>query len=191
MIFTETELPGAYAIEIERREDERGFFARAWCEEEFRALGLTTRFVQCNISWTRRRGTVRGLHFQVSPHQEVKLVRCTRGVIYDVIIDLRPNSPTFKQWVSVELSAENRKMLYVPGGFAQGFQTMVDDSEVFYPASEFYHPESERGVRWDDSSFTIKWPERRELTVSEKDRSWPDFSFPVTDSVHRPISGPT
>src|SRR5438128_11338283 len=139
VIFIEIQLQGAYIIEPEKLEDERGFFARSWCEREFAAHNLNPRTAQCNISFNRKTGTLRGMHYQTAPHAEAKLVRCTRGAIYDVIIDLRPNSPTFKQWVAVELTAKNRRMLSIPEGFAHGFQTLMDNTEVFYQMSEFYH----------------------------------------------------
>ena len=173
MIFHETKLKGVYIIEPEWLEDERGFFARTFCQEEFAAHGLNPRVVQCNISFNKKKGTLRGMHYQIAPHEEVKLVRCTRGAIYDVIIDLRPDLPTFKRWVAVELTADNRRMLYIPEGFAHGFQTLEDDTEVFYQMSESYHPECARGVRWDDSAFGIEWP-LLDLTISAKDRSYPD-----------------
>lgn len=176
MIFAETKLKGAYIIEPERLEDERGFFARTFCQEEFAAHGLRTRFVQCSISFNKKKGTLRGMHYQVAPHEEAKLVRCTMGAIYDVIIDLRPGSPTFTQWVAVELTAQNRKMLYIPEGLAHGFQTLEDDTEVFYQMSEFYHPECARGVRWDDPVFGIKWPKIHHRIVSEIDQRYADFS---------------
>ena len=175
MIFTKTELPGAYVIDLERREDERGFFARAWSEDEFAERGLSTRVVQCNLSWNERRGTLRGLHFQRPPHAEVKLVRCTRGAIYDVIVDLRPGSPAYGRWLGVELTAENRRMLYVPEGFAHGYQTLVDGTETYYQVSEFYAPGAEGGLRWDDPALAIEWPEADERIMSAKDESWPDF----------------
>jgi dTDP-4-dehydrorhamnose 3,5-epimerase len=158
MIFTETKLKGAFVIDIEPREDERGFFARSWCEDEFKEHGLNPRLAQCNISFNKKRGTLRGMHYQIEPFPEAKVVRCTMGAIYDVILDLRPESPTFKQWFAVELTAENRRALYVPEGFAHGFQTLVDNTEVFYQMSEFHHPECARGVRWDDLAFGIEWP---------------------------------
>jgi dTDP-4-dehydrorhamnose 3,5-epimerase len=168
-------LEGAYLIELERREDDRGFFARAWCEREFAAHGLNTRLVQANVAWSRQKGTVRGLHFQRPPHAETKVVRCTKGAIYDVIVDLRPGSPTHRQWLAVELSADNRRMVYVPEGFAHGYQTLVDDTETFYQVSEFYTPAAEAGVRWDDSAFGIDWPHSIGALLSEKDRRWPDY----------------
>lgn len=175
MIFREAELPGAYVLELERREDERGFFARAWCRDELAAHGLDARVAQANVSWNERRGTLRGLHFQRAPHAEVKLVRCTRGAVYDVIVDLRPGSPTYTRWLGVELSAENGRSLYVPEGFAHGYQTLVDGSETFYLVSEPYAPGAEGGVRWDDPAFGISWPDVAERVVSAKDGSWPDF----------------
>lgn len=174
MIFTETSLEGAFLIEPERREDERGFFARTWCRREFGSHGLHKQWVQCNISFNRRKGTLRGLHYQTPPYEEAKLIRCTRGAIYDVIIDLRADSPTFTQWVAVELTADNRQMLYIPEGFAHGFQTLTDETEIFYQMSQFYAPEYASGVRWDDPALNIAWP-AGERTISERDRSYPDF----------------
>lgn len=168
MIFTETKLKGAFIIEIEPREDERGFFARSWCEDEFKQHGLNPCLVQCNISFNKKRGTLRGMHYQAAPYAEAKVVRCTMGAVYDVIIDLRPDSPTFKQWISVELTAENRRALYVPEDFAHGFQTLMDNIEVFYQMSEFYHSECARGVRWDDPAFGIDWP-IDEVIISGRD----------------------
>ncbi len=174
MIFTETPLKGAYIIELERIEDERGFFARSWCAAEFAEHGLNPNLAQCNLSFNKKKGTLRGMHYQAAPHEEAKLVRCTKGAIYDVIIDLRPDLPTFKQWFGVELTAENRKALYIPEGFAHGFQTVKDNTEVFYQMSEFYHPESDRGVRYDDPAFGIEWSSAN-ITVSPKDISRPLF----------------
>jgi|SRR5215217_4304745 len=175
MIFTETKLQGAFVIEPERLEDERGFFARTWDREEFEAHGLNPHLAQCSISFNKWKGTLRGMHYQAAPHEEAKLVRCTRGAIYDVILDLRPSSPTYKRWVAVELKAKTHRMLYVPEGFAHGFQTLKDESEVFYQISEFYHPESGRGVRWDDPAFDIRWPEGRSV-ISHRDAGYPDYS---------------
>ena len=175
MIFKETELPGAYVIDLERREDERGFFARAWCEDEFAAHGLSTRVAQCNLSWNERQGTLRGMHFQRPPHAEVKLIRCTRGAIYDVIVDLRPESPAHGRWIGVELTAENRRLLYVPEGFAHGYQTLEDDTETYYQVSVPYAPGAEDGLRWDDPAIGIEWPETYERVISAKDRAWPNF----------------
>jgi dTDP-4-dehydrorhamnose 3,5-epimerase len=174
VIFTHTELPGAFVIDLERREDERGFFARAWCMDEFGDHALSTRVVQCNIAFNRTRGTLRGMHFQEPPHAEVKLVRCSRGAIYDVIIDLRPESPTYMQWIGVELTEQNGRMLYVPEGFAHGYQTLADDTETFYQVSEFYAPQAEGGVRWDDPAFGIEWPLEVSV-ISEKDARWADY----------------
>jgi len=175
MIFTETKLKGAYIIEPERLDDERGFFARTFCQEEFKAHGLNPRVVQCNISFNKKRGTLRGMHYQVAPYEEAKLVRCTMGTIHDVALDLRPDSLTFKQWIGVELSAENRRMLYIPEGFAHGFQTLEDNTEVFYQVSEFYHPESTRGVCWNDPEFGIEWSLSNPI-MSDKDKSFRDFA---------------
>jgi dTDP-4-dehydrorhamnose 3,5-epimerase len=174
MKFVPTTLQGAYVIEVEPREDERGFFARAWCQREMAEHGLDPKVVQCNLSFNHTRGTVRGMHYQLAPHQESKLVRCLRGSIFDVIIDLRPESPTYAKWFGVELSAEKRNMLFVPEGFAHGYQTLGDDTEVFYQVSEFYQPGSEAGIRWDDPSFSIQWPIQATL-ISAKDRGHPDF----------------
>ena len=174
MIFKETKLKGAYIIELELLEDERGFFARTFCQEEFEVHGLNPRVVQCNIAFNRKKGTLRGMHYQVAPHEEAKLVSCIRGAIYDVIIDLRPDSTTYRQWLTVELDAEDYKMLYVPEGFAHGFQTLKDNTVVFYQMSEFYHPECARGVQWDDPAFGIEWP-LAEVIISAKDRGYSNF----------------
>jgi len=172
--FTATTLPGAFLIELEKHADHRGFFARTFCEREFESHGLQARYVQCSISFNLRKGTLRGMHFQAAPFQEAKLVRCSQGSIYDVIIDLRPDSPTFKRHLGVELSAANGKTLYVPEGFAHGFQTLQDNSEVFYQISQFYAPEHSRGVRWNDPAFGIVWP-AAERTILERDQSYADF----------------
>lgn len=174
MIFAETGLPGAYVIEIERRVDERGFFARTWCQAEFEAHGLNPRLVQCNVSFNRRAGTLRGMHYQAAPAAEAKLIRCTRGAIYDVIVDLRPDSATYLQHLGVMLEAETHTMLYVPEGFAHGFLTMAGDSEVFYQMSEFYAPDLARGVRWNDPRFGIQWPAPVQC-ISARDAAYPDF----------------
>ena len=175
MIFTETKLKGTFIIEPERLEDERGFFARTWCKREFELHGLNADLVQCNISYNKKKGALRGMHFQKHPHEEAKLVRCTKGAIYDVIIDLRKNSPTYTNWFSIELTANNHKLIYVPEGFAHGFQTLLDDTEVFYQMSEYYYPEYMDGIRWNDHLFNIKWPES-ECTISARDKKFPDFS---------------
>lgn len=174
MIFTETELEGAFVVDPEKLGDERGFFARAWDRQEFEAHGLNPQLAQCNISFNKEKGTLRGMHYQAAPYEEAKLVRCTRGAIYDVAVDLRPDSPTFKQWVGAELTVDNRRMLYVPEGFAHGFQTLEDDTEVFYQVSAFYSPDHGRGVRWDDLAFGIKWPTETRVIV-DRDRKYPDF----------------
>jgi dTDP-4-dehydrorhamnose 3,5-epimerase len=176
VIFRETALGGAFVVELERIEDERGYFARTFCAREFREHGLTAEVVQANTSFNRRKGTLRGLHFQAAPHEEAKLVRCTRGAVYDVIVDLRPSSPTFRRWVSVELTAENGTMLFVPEGFAHGYQTLEDDTETAYLMTAYYEPSAGRGVRWDDPAFGIDWPGVEERTINERDRSWPDFN---------------
>jgi dTDP-4-dehydrorhamnose 3,5-epimerase len=174
VIFTETPLPGAFVIGPEPFEDARGLFARTWCGREFESRGLETRIAQCSTSFNKRKGTLRGMHYQASPAAETKVIRCTRGSLHDVIIDLRPNSPTFTGHFAVVLSADNRQMLYVPAVFAHGFQTLEAGTEVFYQISEFYSPEHGRGVRWDDPAFGIRWPED-ERTIVERDRSYPDF----------------
>jgi dTDP-4-dehydrorhamnose 3,5-epimerase len=176
VIFIETELPGAFIIDLERIEDARGFFARAWCEREFSEHGLDHPIAQCNLSFNKRRGTLRGMHFRRSPYEEVKLVRCVRGAIYDMIVDLRPDSPTFRRWIGVEVDQENRRMMYVPRGFAHGFQTLAYNTEVFYMMSDFYVPGAEDGVRWDDPAFGIELPLGEPAEISERDRSWPEFS---------------
>jgi dTDP-4-dehydrorhamnose 3,5-epimerase len=158
MIFTETKLRGAFVIEPERIEDERGFFARTFCEDEFNAHGLEGRFVQCSVSFNRHKGTLRGLHYQAQPHEEAKIVRCTRGAIFDVAVDLRPSSSTFGRWTSAELTADNGCALYLPKGFAHGFQTLSNDAEVYYEISARYLSESARGIRWDDPELSIGWP---------------------------------
>ena len=175
MIFIETPLQGAFRIELDRKEDERGFFARAWCEREFKQHQLNPRLVQCNISFNKLRGTLRGLHYQEMPLAEAKLVRCTQGRLHDVIVDLRRDSATFKRYYAATLSAENRRMLYVPEGFAHGFLTLEDKTEIFYQMSEFYSSEHSRGVRWNDPAFGIEWPGEVRV-ISERDRTYPDFA---------------
>lgn len=174
MIFKESKLKGAVIIEPERLEDNRGFFARSWCQKEMKAHGLNGQLAQCNISFNKKRATLRGMHYQVKPHEEIKIVRCTLGAIYDVIVDIRPESPTFKQWLAVELSADNRRMFYIPEGFAHGFQTLQDDTEVFYQMSEFFAPGSARGLRWNDPAFNIAWPIADPI-LSEKDNQYEDY----------------
>lgn len=172
MIFRETSLAGAWVLEPERFEDERGFFARTYCRREFEAHELDPSIAQCSVSYNHRRGTLRGLHFQAAPHEEIKLVRVTRGAIWDVIVDVRPESPTFKRHFGIVLSAENRHELYIPKGMAHGFQTLEDETEVFYQISEFYAPDFAQGYRWDDPAFAIPWPEPVTV-ISEKDRNLP------------------
>jgi len=175
MIFAEGSLAGVWLVTPEWREDFRGFFARTWCEREARNVGLTDRWVQSSLSYTKTRGTLRGLHFQRPPHEEVKLVRCTAGAIFDVVVDLRPESPTFKKHLTVELTAENRVSLYIPRGLAHGYQTLADGVEVLYQMSEFYIPESAAGVRWDDPVFGIAWPDSNPI-LNDRDRCYPDFT---------------
>lgn len=174
MTFHETKLHGAFEIRMEPVRDERGFFARSWCQTEFKAHGLDPAVVQCNISLSGRKGTLRGMHYQLAPYAEAKLVRCTHGAVYDVIVDLRPESPTFKQWISIVLTAEKRNMAYVPENCAHGFLTLEDETEVSYQMSQFYSAESARGVRWDDPTFQITWPGEISV-ISERDKTYPDF----------------
>jgi len=171
MKFESTPLDGAFVVSLQRIEDERGSFARSYCAREFAAQGLEPLSAQCNLSWNARRGTLRGMHYQADPHREAKLVRCTRGALWDVIVDLRPESPSFRHWHGVELSAANALALYVPPGFAHGFQTLLDDTEVFYQMSAFHDPELGRGVRWDDPAIGIRWPLADPL-LSQRDRSF-------------------
>jgi dTDP-4-dehydrorhamnose 3,5-epimerase len=174
MIFTETPIAGAYVVEIERIGDDRGFFARTWCEREFAQHGLNPRLVQCSISFNTRKGTLRGMHYQVAPHAEAKLVRCTAGAVFDVIVDLRPDSKTFCRWYGVDLTAENRRALFIPEGLAHGFLTLADTTEVFYQMSEFYSPDCARGARWNDRAFDIRWP-APVVMMSPRDAAYPDF----------------
>ena len=176
MIFTETVLKGVFLIDPEPVRDERWMFMRTWCQREFEAHGLPIAWVQSSLSVNIQRGTMRGLHYQSAPHEEVKLVRCTVGTIYDVIVDLRPESPTYRQHIGITLSADNRRAVYIPKCCAHGFLTLQDDSQVSYHMSEFYEPASSRGIRWDDPMLNIKWPEPI-LIVSDKDRMWPSFSL--------------
>lgn len=174
MIFHALEIPGAFLIEPERKRDRRGFFARTWCRDELEERGLDPTIVQCNISVNTRKGTVRGMHWQGEPSPEIKLVRCTAGAIHDVILDLRPESPTYRRHYGVDLTAENRLGLYVPAGVAHGFQTLADETEVFYQMSEFYDPDAQRGVRWDDPAFEIAWPLPISV-ISDRDLSFPSY----------------
>lgn len=175
MIFKQTKLKGAFIIEMEPIGDIRGFFARAWCKKEFEKHGLRSDFVQANITFNKHKGTLRGMHYQVAPYQEAKVVRCIKGSLFDVIIDLCPDSPTYREWVGIELTEDNYRMLYLPEGFAHGYKTLEDNTEVSYQVSQFYCPESERGIRWNDPGFGIGWPETSELVISDKDKNWPDF----------------
>jgi dTDP-4-dehydrorhamnose 3,5-epimerase len=175
VIFSETTVQGAFVVDLEPRQDERGFFARTWCERECGERGMNLRVAQCNVSFNKKQGTLRGLHYQVAPFEEAKLVRCTHGAIYDVIVDLRPGSSSFLRHATVVLSAGNRRMLYVPEGCAHGFQTLEDDSEVFYQMSERYSAEHARGVRWNDPAFGIEWPPAERI-MTDRDRTYPDFA---------------
>ncbi len=174
MKFKETRLKGAYIIDIDPVEDERGSFSRTFCGREFQARGLTANIAQCSVSFNKEKGMLRGLHYQSDPYKETKLVRCIKGAIYDVILDLRRHSETFKQWTAVELNEDNKRSLYIPEGFAHGFQVLEERTEVFYQISEFYHPECARGVRWNDTAFGIKWP-LSEPSLSDKDRNYSNF----------------
>lgn len=174
MRFSETKLPGVFEIHLEPQYDDRGFFARTWCQQEFQNCGLKSKIAQCSISFNARKGTLRGMHYQVPPYSEAKLIRCTRGAIYDVVLDLRPHSPTFKSWHAVTLIDESRNMIYVPEGCAHGFLTLRDETEILYQISEVYNAESARGVRWDDPAFCIFWPGKVEV-ISERDRTYQDF----------------
>jgi dTDP-4-dehydrorhamnose 3,5-epimerase len=172
--FTEARIPGVWRMSLEKREDSRGFFARTFCEREFGDRGLVTRYLQSNISYNEKRGTIRGMHFQRPPAPEVKVVRCIRGVVYDVLLDLRPDTSMYLQWEAFELSADNREALYIPEGCAHGFQTLTDGAELFYQMSEFYTPEYNDGVRWNDPAFRIDWP-LPDVILSDKDSRYPDF----------------
>lgn len=174
MKFRKLDLDGAYAIDLELFEDNRGFFARSWCKKEFTELGLDAELFQCNISFNKKKGTLRGMHYQVAPSAETKLIRVTRGAICDVIIDLRPSSKTYLKHASIQLTSENRTMLYVPKGFAHGFLTLEDNTEMFYQMSEYYNAEAQRGVRWNDPAFNIQWPGAVEI-IAERDKNYPDY----------------
>ena len=177
MIFNEAPIAGVFTIEPKLLEDDRGFFARMFCQNEFESHGLEGKFLQCNLSYNGFKGTVRGMHFQKSPNEEVKLVRCTRGAIFDVVVDFRKESPTYLQWFGAELSESNRRMLYVPRGFAHGYQTLSEGAEVFYQVSEFYTPGSEGGLNWQDPAFAIDWPIKQAKHISDKDANWPLLSI--------------
>jgi dTDP-4-dehydrorhamnose 3,5-epimerase len=174
MKFNETKLPGVFEIQLEPKSDERGYFARTWCRKEFETHGLSSDIAQCNTSFNLKKGTLRGVHYQQEPNAEIKLVRCTRGSIFDVVLDLRPKSPTFKEWISLVLSSSSQNMIYIPEGCAHGFITLEDNTEVFYQMSESYSAESARGVRWDDPAFKIQWPQEV-VVISERDRTYPNF----------------
>jgi len=176
MIFRNTDIQGAFVVEIEPKDDERGFFARGFCRKEFEAHGLNTDVAQANIGMSRLRGTLRGLHYQIGPHEETKLVRCTAGAVFDAIVDLRSCSPSYKKWLGVELTAENHRMIYVPEGCAHGYLTLADNTEVFYLVSRSYSAGAERGVRWNDPAFAMHWPLMERVVISDKDASWPDWS---------------
>jgi len=176
VIFTESKLKGAFIVDLERREDQRGFFARTFCRREFEARGLRSEIAQANASVNNRKGTLRGLHLQVPPSREAKLIHCTRGRIYDVVVDLRKGSPSYKEWFGVELSENNYRQLYVPAGCGHGYLTLADDTAVQYLVTDFYAPELESGVRWNDPAFGIEWPMQPDLSLmKERDRTWPDY----------------
>jgi dTDP-4-dehydrorhamnose 3,5-epimerase len=176
LIFTETKIKGVFIIEPELIKDERGFFSRSFCQDEFEKQGLETSIVQCNISYNKKKGTLRGMHYQAPPHEEVKMVSCTKGAIYDVVLDLRKESEMYGRWLSIELTDENNKTLYIPKGCAHGFQSLMDNTIVYYQMMEGYHPECARGIRWDDPAFGIQWPFRKAI-ISEKDSNFPEFSI--------------
>ncbi len=175
MKFTETPIKGAMIIELEKYEDHRGYFARGFCKKEFEQQGLDPHIVQCNFSKSRKKGTLRGMHYQAAPHSEVKMVRCMNGSIYDVIVDLRKDSPSYKRWFGLKLTDENYNMLYIPKGLAHGFQTLVEDSVIFYMVTQYYNQQAESGVRWNDPSFNIDWP-LDVSEISEKDQAYPDYN---------------
>ena len=177
MIAKATTVHGAFIIEPEQFDDERGFFARVWSEQEFDALGVESQFVEGNMAFNKKAGTLRGMHYQAVPHDQAKLVRCTRGSIYDVGVDLREESETFRKWIAVELSAENRLMLYLPSQFGHGYLTLEDDTEVYYQVTKVYSPESVRGFRWDDPAFGIQWPALEALNINQRDREYPDYEL--------------
>jgi dTDP-4-dehydrorhamnose 3,5-epimerase len=177
MIYTQTKLPGVYQLELERFEDNRGFLAPSFSARDFAKHGMASIFVESNISYSKHAGTLRGMHYQAAPHGQDKLVRCTRGAIFDVAVDLRPQSPTFKQWIGVHLTDENRSMLYLPADCAHGFQTLVDDTEVFYMVSSPYEPAAGRGFRWDDPAFLLEWPATDKRILVERDRTYPDYTL--------------
>lgn len=182
MNFEPIPISGAYVVRIERVVDDRGFFARTFCEREFAAKRLISRMVQSNIGFSRKAGILRGLHYQTPPYSEAKLVRCIRGAVFDVMADVRVESPTYRSWFGLELNVENLKMIYVPEGVAHGYLSLVDESELFYQVSAFYAPGAEKGIRWNDPAFSIEWPSMGNLTISDKDRSWPDFAVETSQT---------
>ena len=175
MNFIKTKLNGVFIIQLEKKEDERGFFSRVWDIKKFEEKNLNSKLVQSNISFTKKKGTIRGLHYQIHPYEETKIILCTKGSVFDVIIDLRSDSATYKKWVFHNLSSEDYKMLFIPEGFAHGFQTLEDNTEIFYQVSQFYTPSAERGIRWDDPLFNIDWPIKKKV-ISQKDNSYEDFT---------------
>jgi dTDP-4-dehydrorhamnose 3,5-epimerase len=183
MRFAPTEIPGVVVVDLDLHADSRGFFARSWCEQEAAAHGVAFGTVQCNISFNHRRGTLRGMHYQVAPHEEAKIVRCSAGALLDVIVDIRPESPSYRRFVAVELSAENRRAVHIPKGCAHGFLTLADNTEVFYQMSDYYAPEFARGFRWNDPYFNITWPAGIDV-ISDRDRAYADFEPQVADPTH-------
>lgn len=183
MEFVETPLKGAFKISMSLLKDNRGFFARSYCAQAFEKAGICSSFVQSNVSYNQSKGTLRGMHFQAAPYEEAKLVRCSRGAIFDVIVDIRPGSETFKHWYALELRPDDGTMLYIPGGFAHGFQTLVDDTEVLYQMSEYYHPDASRGLRWDDADVGIVWPDEDNRIISEKDLGFPELKELIKPST--------
>lgn len=177
MNFKETEIKGAYEITLEKKGDERGFFARGYCEQEFKDNGIPFNMVQANFGYNKYQNTLRGLHYQIEPHAEKKLVQCVKGAVYDVILDLRPDSPSYRNWVGCKLTVDDNNMLFIPEGCAHGYQTLTDDSQIFYMVSAFYKPEAERGIHWDDSLFNIKWKDAENMIISDKDRNWPEYTL--------------
>lgn len=187
MIFTPLAIPGAYVVELQKHQDDRGFFARGWCQAEFEAQGLPGHIAQINISYNRHQHTLRGFHYQVAPHEEDKLLRCTHGAVHEVLVDLRPSSPAYLHNLAVRLDATNRRMLVVPKGCAHAFLTLEDETELTYLASAPYHGAAERGVRWNDRVLGIRWPVAEPAVISDKDRNWPDYRRPTADALPKPV----
>lgn len=175
MIFVSTTIKDAFVVELEKHGDDRGFFARAFCMKEFSEQGISFQPCQANIGFSQFKGTLRGIHYQTAPHAEAKLVRCTKGAVFDVVVDLRPDSPNYCQWFGIELTPENGRMLFIPKGCAHGYQTLEDNTELYYLVSDFYAPQAEEGLRWDDPKINIEWPITDNLVISDKDQLWPDF----------------